>query len=86
VPWAVSLLGVSGAIALARLSFLLPYAVVGSTLMIGVAFWSAYRATTSCDRASCAARNRRALRVAVWVTAVIVGVLSIIALTFRVTI
>lgn len=35
VPWAVALLGVSGAIAFARLGFLLPYALAGAILFLG---------------------------------------------------
>ena len=38
LPWAVTLLGVSGAVALARLSFLLPYALIGAGGFLVVAF------------------------------------------------
>lgn len=86
VPWAVTLLGVSGAIAFARLSFLLPYAVVGSVLMIGLGFWSVYGRGRSRDGSACAMRPQHARRAIVWVAAILVGVLSVIALTFRVTV
>jgi hypothetical protein len=82
----VSLLGVSGAIAFARLSFLLPYAVVGSALMIALAFWSVYGRGHSRDGSACAMRLNHARRAIVWVAAILVGALSIIALTFRVTV
>jgi hypothetical protein len=39
VPWAVVLLGVTGAVAFARLAFLLPYALIGAALLLGVSFW-----------------------------------------------
>jgi hypothetical protein len=81
VPWAVALLGVTGAVAFARLSFLLPYAVIGSALMLGAAFWWANRPATACMDDTCAPGKRRALRVTVWVAAILVGALSVIALT-----
>jgi hypothetical protein len=43
LPWAVALLGVSGAVALSRLSFLLPYALLGAAGLLAVAFWWVYR-------------------------------------------
>ena len=85
-PWAVSLLGVGGAIALARLSFLLPYAVIGSVIMTAVAFGQAYGPATACEGPSCTTNTRRVLRVIVLIAALLVGVLSVIALTFRVTV
>jgi hypothetical protein len=38
LPWAVTLLGVGGAVALARLSFLLPCALLGAGGLLAVAF------------------------------------------------
>jgi hypothetical protein len=61
LPWAVALLGVTGAVAFARLAFLLPYALIG------------------------AAASRRALQWIVWIAAVVVAALSIVALTVQVT-
>lgn len=86
VPWAVALLGVTGAVAFARLAFLLPYALGGSALMLGVAFWWAYRPTGSCADATCATDGRRMLRVIVWLGTVLVGALSLVALTLRVAV
>jgi len=51
-PWAVVLLGVTGAVALARLMFLLPYALIGAALLLGVAFWWAYRPILSTPAAA----------------------------------
>ena len=53
LPWAVALLGVSGAVALARLSFLLPYALLGAGALLAVAFWWAYRPLPVCTDGTC---------------------------------
>jgi hypothetical protein len=70
LPWAVALLGVSGAVALARLSFLLPYALLGAGALLAVAFWWAYRPA-----------NRGPLRWVVWAAAVLVVGLATMALS-----
>lgn len=80
-PWAVALLGVSGAVALARLSFLLPYALVGAGILLAVAFWWAYRPLAICADGTCSAVSRRPLRVIVWAATVLVVGLATIALT-----
>lgn len=68
-PWAVTLLGVSGAVLLARMAFMQPYVVAATLALLGVGFWFAYRhrADVACD----VARQRR-LRWLVWGAAVIV--------------
>jgi hypothetical protein len=43
VPRTVALVGVSGAVALARLSFLMPYALLGAGGLLAIAFWWVYR-------------------------------------------
>ncbi|MGH7486575.1 MAG: mercuric transporter MerT family protein [bacterium] len=85
VPWAVALLGVSGAIVFARLAFLLPYALVGSAVLLGVGFWWVYRRPEPCADGTCVATNRRALRWIVWIAALLVAALAVIALTLRAT-
>jgi hypothetical protein len=80
LPWAVALLGVSGAVALARLSFLLPYALAGSGVLLGVAFWWAYRPPAVCADDSCSPAARRPLRWIVWAAALLVSGLAIYAL------
>ncbi|HEY1806850.1 MAG TPA: mercuric transporter MerT family protein [Terracidiphilus sp.] len=80
-PWAVALLGVSGAVALARLSFLLPYSLLGAGILLGVAFWWAYRPLAICADGTCNAVSRRPLRVIVWAATVLVVGLATIALT-----
>jgi len=79
-PWAVALLGVTGAVALARLAFLLPYALIGAAALLGVAFWWAYR--PDCADGTCPSSTRqRRLRVVVWVAAGLVAFLTVVALS-----
>jgi len=85
VPWAVALLGVTGAVAFARLAFLLPYALVGAVVLLGVGFWWAYRRPVACADSTCTPANRRTLQGIVWVAALIVGALSAVALSLQVT-
>jgi hypothetical protein len=80
LPWAVALLGVSGAVALARLSFLLPYALAGSGVLLAVAFWWAYRPPAVCADGSCDVAARRPLRWVVWGAALLVVGLAMYAL------
>lgn len=83
LPWAVALLGVGGAVALARLSFLLPYALIGAAALLAVAFWWAYRPRAVCDDDACDPTKRRPLRWIVWVaTALVIG-LATVALTLE---
>ena len=79
-PWAVALLGVAGAVALARLTFLLPYALIGAVALLGLAFWRAYRPVPACADGACDTTSRRSLRIVVWVAAALVAVLTAIAL------
>lgn len=82
VPWAVALLGVTGAVAFARLAFLMPYALVGAVALLGVGFWLACRGVVCVDGA-CTPANRRGLRWSVWIATVLVCVLAVVALQFR---
>lgn len=84
VPWTVALLGISGAIAFARLAFLLPYALVGAALFLALGFWLAYR-EPACPDAACPPRPRRWLRTVMWITAAVVAGLATLALLSRVT-
>ena len=80
LPCAVALLGVSGAVMLARLSFLLPYVLMGSVALLTIAFWWAYRPVAVCASSACRAGNRRSLRWVVWTATVIVIGLATFAL------
>ena len=83
VPWAVALLGVTGAVAFARLAFLLPYALIAALALLGVGFWWAYR-PMPCADGSCTPTSRRSLQWIVWIAAILVAALSVIALTSQV--
>ena len=71
-PWAVGLLGVGGALLLARLAGLQSPVVVVTLLLVGVGFWYAYRARSGSKREPCPAEDRKGLRIAVWIGALIV--------------
>jgi len=79
-PWAVALLGVTGAVALARLTFLLPYALGGAGALLGVAFWWAYRPLPECADGTCVSTTRRSVRIVVWVATAFVTALTALAL------
>ena len=81
-PWAVALLGVSGAVALARLSFLLPYTLLGAGVLLAVAFWWAYRPLVVCADGTCNPASRRPLRIIVWAATVLVVGLATVAFTY----
>lgn len=81
-PWAVALLGVSGAVALARLSFLLPCALLGAVALLCVAFWWAYRPLAVCADGTCNPASRRPLRIIVWAATVLVVGLATVAFTY----
>lgn len=84
VPWAVALLGVTGAIAFARLAFLLPYALIGAAVLLGVGLWWAYRRPAECSDGTCSPASRRTLQWIVWIATALVGGLSVVALTAQV--
>jgi hypothetical protein len=75
VPWAVTLLGVTGAIALARLTFLQPYVLLATAGLLGLAFWFAYRRNPVCADGTCEVSSQRGVRSVVWVAAAITVVL-----------
>jgi hypothetical protein len=78
-PLAVALLGVTGAVALARLTFLLPYALIGVATLLGVAFWWTYRPLPACSDGS-RVTTRRSTRILVWVATALVAGLIVVAL------
>ncbi len=74
-PWAVTILGVSGAVLLARLAFIQPYVVAGTIVLLGLGFWFVYRqprAEVACDVA-----QQRRLRWLVWSAAILVLVIDV---------
>lgn len=71
-PWAVALLGVGGAVMFARLAGLQPPMVAVTLLLLGLGFWYAYRTRSAVKGEACAVEDRKNLRIAVWVGALIV--------------
>lgn len=74
-PWAVALLGVGGAVMLARLAFVQPYLVAVTAALIAVGFWYVYRRVPV--GGSCSVANRTRLRWLVWIGALIVIAIDI---------
>lgn len=56
-PWAVALLGVGGAVMLARLAALQPYAVAMTLVLLGIGFWYAYRKGPAAPDGTCSVEN-----------------------------
>ena len=73
-PWTVGVFGVSGAILLARLSPYQPYLLVIGAVLLGLAFYWAYRPSPACADDGCEARSRNRLRGVVWITALLFAV------------
>lgn len=69
-PWAVSLFGVSGAVAMARWSPISPYMLVVAGGMLAWAFWRVYHPRPSCAGTICSPSIWT--RVMLWVAAVMV--------------
>jgi hypothetical protein len=70
-PWAVALLGVSGAITMARFDFLRPYILAVAAIMIAWAFWRVYRRPVVCEDGSCADRPSIWLKSTLWLAALL---------------
>lgn len=68
-PWAVALLGVSGAVTLARLARYQPYILVAGAVLLGLTFLWAYRPVADCADGSCEPATRRRLRWIAWISA-----------------
>jgi hypothetical protein len=79
-PWAVSLIGVAGAVALARLAAWMPVLIGGAVLLLGLAFYFAYRPLPACADGSCDATSQRRLRWVAWGGALFVA--AALAITF----
>jgi mercuric ion transport protein len=69
-PWAVTLLGVAGAVLLARLAFFQSYVVAATILLLGFGFWFVYRPPRTA--VVCDVAQQRRLRRFVWSAAIIV--------------
>ncbi len=76
-PWAVTLLGVGGAVLLARLAFVQPYVVAVTLLLVGLGFWYAYRREPVAADGACPVDNRTGLRWLIWIGALVVIAIDI---------
>jgi heme/copper-type cytochrome/quinol oxidase subunit 2 len=76
-PWAVALLGVSGAVMLARLAGLHSPIVALTLLLIGVAFWYAYRMRFAAKGETCPVGDRKHVRILLWIATLIVVCIDI---------
>jgi hypothetical protein len=76
-PWAVGLVGVAGAVALARLTFLMPYVLAGSGLLLALAFYVAYRPRRTCETDACEQTSRTRLRIVVWIGAAVIAAMLV---------
>lgn len=79
-PWAVGLVGVSGAVTLARFARVQPYLLIAAAVLLAVAFFWAYRPAPACADGTCVTASRRKLRWIVWIAALIVAGLAFVAL------
>lgn len=70
-PWAVGLLGVGGAVAMARFQPLRPWILGTATLMLLWAFWRVYRPARYCPEGTCTARRSVWLQLLLWGSAVL---------------
>ena len=70
-PWAVTLFGVGGAVMLARLSFVQPYAVAATLVLIALGFWYVYRRAPRTEGNACAGAPQKPLRWFMWAAALL---------------
>lgn len=80
LPWAVALLGVTGAINLARLAKYQPYFLIAAALLLGLAFYWVYRTVPAHAGNVCATTDSRRIRRIVWIVAVLLAVLMALSL------
>ena len=80
-PWAVGLIGVAGAVALARLTVLTPWLVGGSIILLGLTFYLAYRPRAVCTEDACETTARRRLRRIAWLGALLVAAMLAVTLS-----
>lgn len=72
-PWAVGLLGVGGAVAMARWEPWRPWILAVAVLMLLWAFWRVYRPAKYCPDGACRVGRSPWLQVLLWVAAVMLG-------------
>lgn len=71
-PWAVALLGISGAIAMAEWQPYRPYILAVAAVALAWGFWRVYRPRPSCEDDSCPPQPSVWLQTALWLALVMV--------------
>ena len=77
---AVTVLGVSGAITLARLAKVQPYLLIVAATLLAMAFYWAYRPQPACADGTCAPTQRQRQRWVVWTAALAFAALAWLSL------
>lgn len=74
-PWAVALLGVSGAVAMAKWQPIRPYILGLAVIMLLWAFWRVYGPPRKklCDAGLCSARPSLWLQGSLWLATILIG-------------
>lgn len=71
-PWSVALLGVSGAVSMARWQPYRPFILGLAALMLGWAFWRTYRLKRLCLAQGCSDKAPgRAMHISLWLAALL---------------
>ena len=70
-PVVVALLGTGGAIAVAKLEPWRPYLLGLGVVILGIAFWLAYRSGGVCRDGSCTKRTSRFVKFSLWTSAAV---------------
>lgn len=71
-PWSVALLGVTGAVTMARWAFVRPYVLVLAVILLGWGFWRIYGPSKVCEKDKCSRRSSILLQVVLWSASVMV--------------
>lgn len=77
-PWAVAVLGVPGAVALARWAPYRPWILAAAAVFLAWAFWRVYRPRPHCADGTCPPRPPAWLQAVLWLSALLL-VLAIFA-------
>lgn len=78
-PWTVALLGVSGAVTLARWQPFRPYVLTAAGVLLAWAVWHTYRLRRSCPADGCADKRPGAVMYVTLCVAVLLLVLAVFA-------